>query len=137
MRTISGPQTPSSVNAPARSTRGVTWGSLVALFSDDGAGNQEFFAWTYGYDPALGASGADSRELDLRTLEGIGLGSTRAELNAVYGGRIFEEEDLSTEVWGFTIDPDQTQYLRGLFSGPGDDAVVVVLESFPGCRSRQ
>ena len=122
---------------PGALTRGVTWGSLVALFTDDGVGNQEFFAWTYGYDPASGTSGADSRELGLKTLEGIGLGSTRAELEAVYGDRLFEEEDRSAEVWGFTIDPDQTQSLRGLYSGPGDDAAVVVVESFPGCRSRQ
>ena len=122
---------------PGAFTRGVTWGSLVALFSDDGAGNQEFFAWTYGYDPESGTSGADSRELDLRTLEGIGLGSTRAELKAAYGERLIEEEDLSIEVWGFTIDPDQTQYLQGLLSGPSDDARVVVIESVPGCQTRQ
>jgi hypothetical protein len=124
-------------DCPGEFTRGVTWGSLVALFSDDGAGNQEFFAWTYGYDPATGTSGSDARELGLRTLEGIGLGSTRAELGAAFGERLIEEEDLSIEVWGFTVDPDQTQYLRGLLSGPGDDAVVIVIESFPGCQSRR
>lgn len=122
---------------PGAFTRGVTWGSLVALFSDDGAGNQEFFAWTYGYDPESGTSGADSRELGLRTFEGIGLGSTRAELKAAYGERLVEEEDLSIEVWGFTVDSDQTQYLQGLLSGPSDDARVVVIESVPGCQTRQ
>jgi hypothetical protein len=121
---------------PGLLTRGVTWGSFVALFSEDEAGVQQFFAWTYGYDPETGTSGADIRELGLQTLDGIGLGATRAELRDVYGDRLVETEDLSIEVWGFTIDSDQTQYLSGLLSGPGDEAVVMVIESTPGCETR-
>jgi hypothetical protein len=123
-------------DCPGVLIRGVTWGSLVALFTDDGEGNQEFFAWTYGYDPVTGTSGVDLRQLGLRTLEGAGLGSTRAELESIYGTRLVETEDASIEVWGFAVDVDQTQYLRGIFSGPEDDAVVVLIESAPGCEPR-
>jgi len=122
---------------PGVLTRGVAWGSFVALFSEDATGLQEFFAWTYGYDPEVGTAGEDSRELDLRTIEDIGLGATRAELRAAYGDRLVETEDLDIEVWAFVIDPDQTQYLSGLLSGPGEDATVIVIESAPGCEPRE
>ena len=119
---------------PGLLVRAVGWGSFAALFTDAGADRlPEFFAWTYGFDLATTTGGVDPRGLDLRTEEGIGLGSTATELDAAYGSRLLATSGHAGAGWGFRIDPDDPIGMRGLMSGGEPGSVVTSIESAPAC----
>jgi hypothetical protein len=122
---------------PGVMVRVVGFGSFEVLFTDSGADRlPEFFAWTYGFDPATTTGGIDPRGLDLRTAEGIGLASTGEQLTAVYGARLADTSDDSGLSWSFGIDTAEPIGIRGLLSGPEPGALVTFIESAPGCGIR-
>lgn len=120
---------------PTTVLRAAAWGSLVLLFGEKPGMPSEMvlFAWSYGFDPERGEGGVDTRNLNLTTPEGAGLGTTRSDLRDLYGMRLEEMEDTSIEVWSFAIGLPADRWIRGLLDGPGDDAPVVLIESAPGC----
>ena len=120
---------------PGAGLRAVGWGSFFALFIDEGAGpdTARWFSWTYGFDHDTSFGGVDPRGLDLTTIEGIGIGSTRAELRTVYGARLVETGDAAIDVWTFEIDPASSEHLSGSLSGPDETAMVQFIERVPAC----
>lgn len=111
--------------------RQVSWGNLVLFFEIDGG--ESFIAWTYGYDPILGNSD-NERGLNLVTEEGIGLTSSRSELESAYGARVDITDDTAIDVASFTIDASDTVHIvGGLAEAMNPDALVLSLESAPGC----
>jgi hypothetical protein len=69
---------------PGTEVRGVTWGDLLLLFSDESgvaSGRRHFFSYTLG--PAFGASITPA---GMATPEGIAVGSTVAALKSAYPG---------------------------------------------------
>jgi hypothetical protein len=66
-------------------TRLVSWGNLIVLFTGE-ADDLRLATWTYGFDPVTGSS-EDVRQLNLKTDKGIGLGSTRQDIEAAYGSQ--------------------------------------------------
>jgi len=123
-------------DCPAVEVRGFGWGSLVLI--EAGAGGRTpgtFLTWTYGFDHETGSSG-DPRGLQLRTREGIGIGSPVTELEAVYGSRVeITTDSTADDITNFVIDGSATEHLRGRLSGPDHDAVVDFIERVPGCSS--
>jgi len=121
---------------PGDQLRAVGWGSFLALFlrREDGS-PEELFTWTYGYIHEEGTAGIDPRNLDLRTVEGLGLGTTRREARSLYGDRLVELADEELDLWFFTIDGDRAQHLRGSFTDETDDGEVLVIERVPTCAN--
>jgi hypothetical protein len=117
---------------PGLEVRGIGWGSLYVLEQRTGDG-ETFFGWTYGFDYELAESG-DQRRLDLKTTDGIGLGSTRSELESALGNRLTVVDDEAADITSFLIDGTEPEHIRGRLSGPGQDDVVDFLESVPGCE---
>lgn len=69
---------------PGTEVRGVTWGDLLVLFSDESgvaSGRRHFFSYTLG--PSFGASITPA---GMATPEGIAVGSTVADLKSAYPG---------------------------------------------------
>ena len=121
---------------PAEELRAVGWGSFFGIFLRASQGAPEpFFTWTYGYIHDQGTTGVDPRGLDLETSQGAGLGTTRAELRALYGDRLEEIGDAALDLWSFTVDGAADEHLRGALSGSGDDAVVQLIERVPSCAN--
>lgn len=125
---------------PAEQLRAVGWGSLFLYFVADEevtADNEHiagrFFTYSYGYDFGRNEGGTDPRELGLVTEADVGLGSTRSELRAAYGDDLTEAHDALTDIWSWEAAANQPNFLRGLLSGPEDDATVVLIERVPGC----
>ena len=117
---------------PGDGMRAIGWGSLVTLFTVDATSDLGgwFFAWTFGYDYTQNAGGIDPRNMDLSTAEGIGLGSTVAELEAALGTGLTIVGDETLDVWTFTAAQDGW---RGLLSGGTQDDTVTLIESIDGC----
>jgi len=120
---------------PGDAMRAVGWGSLFVFFVRDGEGDgaETFHSWTYGFDFQTGDQG-DPRRLGLVTARGIGLGSTRAEVMATHQAEVEFSEELAAEIWSFSIGGGADPHIRGIFSGPEDDAVVTFIERVPGCQ---
>jgi hypothetical protein len=94
---------------PGSEVRGVTWGDLTLLFSDEStvaAGRRHFFNYVYG--PPYGVS---IQPEGMRTELGIGIGSTVAELRAAYPGvRIFPPDIADAY---FVVDENLTGFITG------------------------
>jgi hypothetical protein len=94
---------------PGTEVRGVTWGDLTLLFSDDStvaSGRRHFFNYSYG--PPFGVS---IQPDGMRTDTGIGIGSTVAELRAAYPTvRIFPPDIADAY---FVVDENFTGFLSG------------------------
>lgn len=127
-------------SCPGTAMRAAGWGSLYAFFVTDEevtAANPEpigrLFSYSYGYDFSRNEGATDPRNLALRTAGGIGLGSTRTELAAEYGGALVVEYSEPADTWVWSA-PTPAGELRGLLSGPEDDATVVLIESSPSCE---
>ncbi len=126
---------------PGMAMRAAGWGSLYLFFvSDSGDISPEnentagrLFAYSYGYDFSRNEGATDPRDLNLTTVDGVRLGSTRDELRTLYGSALEEtyNEAADTWTWSATIGSGE---LRGFFSGPEDEARVVLIESSPGCE---
>ena len=127
--------TPSEPNiygsCPGETMRAIGWGSLVAIFIDDGTSDLGgwFYTYTYGYDYSENAGGIDPRGLNLQTTDGVGLGTTVAELQASLGAKLTVSGDPELDVWSF-----ETGVFRGLLSGPESDDVVTLIEPLLGCE---
>lgn len=119
-------------SCPGQLMRAVGWGSLVTIFVNDTTDplNERFFTYTYGYDYSDNQGGVDPRGLGLVTEEGIGIGSSGAQLAAAFGDRLQIEGDVALDVWAFEIADSP---LRGLITGPEAVDTVTLLEVAPGC----
>ncbi len=116
---------------PGTEVRGVSWGDLRLIFGDADTrlvplGERHFYGFTY----RTGRRGPDG----LTTAEGIGLGSSRAELEAAYGEELelFLDDTITggpRYQIGFEI--DSSTYLSGILSS--EDGVVVWLDGGVGC----
>ncbi len=115
--------------------RGVEWGILTALFTQAetefaSSGTEHFFAYTYAPQPSKPGAGPHG----LVTAEGIGLGSTRTQLEGAYGDRV---EIFDNEVFGtfFQIDADfaSDEALGGVMTGPQATAQVASILGGLGC----
>ncbi len=117
-------------SCPGETMRAIGWGSLVAIFIDDGTSDLGgwFFTYTYGYDYSENTGGIDQRGLDLRTENGVGLNTTVADLRTTLGDELVIAGDAALDVWSF-----ETGAFRGLLSGPDDNDVVTLLEPQLGC----
>jgi hypothetical protein len=94
---------------PGTEVRGVTWGDLTLLFSDEStvaAGRRHFFNYSYG--PPFGVS---IQPAGMRTITGIGIGSTVAELRAAFPTvRVFPPDIADAY---FVVDENFTGFLSG------------------------
>ena len=75
----------------------------------------------------------DAPPLELKTDAGIGLGSTRSELEAAYGDRLTFTDAPgigTTEAVAYGVDG---QALQGLIEGSGGDGVVITIRAGLGC----
>ncbi|MCP4308003.1 MAG: hypothetical protein GY788_24650 [bacterium] len=119
-------------SCPGDQMRAIGWGSLLTIFVKDG--NEDlggrFFTYTYGYDYTQNVGGVDPRGLGLSTSEGIGIGSTVADLEAAYLGSAAIAGDVELDVWSFQID-DST--IGGLLDGPDAASTVTLIELADGC----
>lgn len=111
---------------PGTEVRGVTWGDLTLLFSDESVvatGRRHFF--TYNYGPAFSA-GIDPA--GLATTDGLTVGSTVAELRSVFPLVVVNPGD---EIFAsnFYIDDNFT----GFLTGPTDADTIVSITGGIGC----
>lgn len=98
--------------------RFVNFPSLSAYFAEGG-----FAGWRVAPTPTM----------VLTTVEGIALGSTRAELEEAYPDAVIEESSLGVEA---TIGSGDGPFLSALLSGDGPDATVEELWSGSLCIAR-
>lgn len=119
---------------PGEFVRLVSWGELSVLFTDEVTpfavpGARHFTSWLY-------TGPAAPTDAGLRTATGIGLGSSRADLEAAYGERLNVIED---DLFGpsfrvdFEPDTDDVLYLSGALSDAGPAGVVIGLAGGRGC----
>jgi hypothetical protein len=127
------PSTPNVFGTcPGESMRAIGWGSLVTIFIDDGRSDLGgwFYTYTYGYDYSENSGGVDPRQLNLRTDDDIGLGSTVGDLRSVWGDNVVVEGSTDLDIWTFTA---ANEGFQGLLSGPDATAVVTLIEPIEGC----
>lgn len=93
-----------------------SWGDGLTVYASDGA----FAGWAAG-NPGSAAAGAYT------TMAGVGVGSTRVELDAAYDALV-AETTLGTEF--------EAGGLFGLLSGTGPEAVITVLRAGTSCTFR-
>lgn len=115
----------------AAGTRLVSWGNLVLLFVDDGV-RSTFHTWSYGFDPVTG-NAEDFRKLGLQTEEGIGLDSTRQDLEDAYGPRLAITDDPGIDLATYVIDGSHDEHLAGNLWSVAPDARVQLIERIPNC----
>ena len=131
---VIGPQTSDSgwVDAPTRRCPGtvvrfVAWGDLNLYFSDSSQvspASKAFFSWALG--PANGTSIVPA---GMKTLDGIGIGSTVAQLRSKYpAARIFAGDSAGTG--SSTL----TQDLYAFLNGSDDASVIIELTGGQGCN---
>lgn len=116
---------------PGETMRAIGWGSLVAIFVDDGQSELGgfFYTYTYGYDYSENAGGIDPRGLNLETESGIGLGTTLADAESAFGDlTITGDEEL--DVWSFAA---EEAGFRGLLTGPNGSDTITLIEPMEGC----
>jgi len=115
----------------ADSSRVVSWGSLALVFVR-GYARETFVSWSFGFDPISGNSD-DLRGLNLQTEAGVGLGTTRQELEAVYGTglEITDQPDIDSAI--FAIDKTQEPHLSGKLDASGPRGVVDLIQIEPTC----
>jgi hypothetical protein len=103
--------------------RSVRWADLTAFFTD---------SRFVGYLDGLHYPN-DGPLLELITTEGVGIGSSRQELVAAYGGRLEvtqPPEDAQGDVEEYRIDDGR---LSGLIEGAGDAGVVITVRAGTAC----
>lgn len=118
---------------PGSEVRGAKWGDLWVLFSDRSELSDErhLSGWMLGGSSALGRT-------ELKTTEGIALGSTLAELREAYGQRLsLEPFELGQR---FTVAPAEgekagSRLLAGTVSGEEDDDTVRTLRGGLPCTT--
>jgi hypothetical protein len=111
--------------------RVINWGSLALFFGPgEGAG---FFAYSYGFAYASAEAGVDPRRLDLTTEDGVGLGTSVADLEE-FAADVVVDGDPAIDVWTFAIDPTSEPHLRGQLTGRDLQDVVLFIETSTGCE---
>lgn len=103
---------------PGNEVRGLRWGPLQVLFGDQGTGARRLFTWVYAV-ALLPAEETQSLASGLQTVEGIGLGSSIADLALVY-----PELDVSSDVFGPTYSTSALAGYSGTISSDGADGFV-------------
>jgi hypothetical protein len=88
--------------------------------------NPHFFAYQHAsfFDP--------SADMGLMTDEGIGLGSSRAELEDAYGDRVIVGFDQTADAWAFQID-EAPEGILGTLTGEAATDVVESMRSAVNC----
>ena len=123
------------LQCPGTRARRVIWGSLAVFLSDGptdwGAdGYEHFFSFVYSLPE--GASEPDGPSL--RTSEGLRLGATVARSSSIYGESSITR-DHSTEGTFLEVDVPGPGYLRGVFTGSGEEDLLASLRGGSGCQS--
>lgn len=111
---------------PGTEVRGVTWGDLLVLFSDESlvaSGRRHFFSYSYG--PAFTDR---PRPAAMRTPEGITVGSSVAELRAAYPEVIVNPADDIFAAHFYVNDN-----FRGFLTGDTDADTVDSIIGGVGC----
>ena len=107
-------------------TRRLSWSDLQVLLGPDGAGRLTLVGWTYGTaDPPA--------EPALTTAEGIGVGSSLAQLRSAYG-RVEVTEDAGAGVVRFSAQAgNPPRPLDGVLTDASDSAAVRALYAGSYC----
>ena len=114
---------------PAPEVRGVHWDGLILLFTQAdtdfwSAGVEHFFAFTYTSIPP-----------DLETTQGLALGDTIADLQAIYGGPdlLIDESpfDPSAAIWSY--DAASWTGMYGFATSQNPDGVIQSITGGRGC----
>ena len=111
---------------PGTEVRGVTWGDLLVLFSDESlvaTGRRHFFSYSYG--PPFTSS---PRPAGMRTPNGVTLGSTVAELRAAHPDVIVTPGD---EIFGPSFHVNDN--FNGFLTGGSDDDRLETIIGGVGC----
>ena len=118
-------------NCPGEQMRAIGWGSLVAIFIDDGTSDLGgfFYTYTYGYDYAENAGGFDPRGLALTTAGGVGLGTSVATAKTEFNDLTISG-DADLDVWSFE---SASAGFRGLVTGPDSNDTITLIEPRDGC----
>jgi hypothetical protein len=104
-----------------------SWGNFIVMFT--GSPNDlRLASWTYGFDPITG-SGEDVRRLNLLTDEGIGLGSTRGEVERAYGAEASFTDAPELDSVLVTLGNEGGSHISGRL-----EPDVVLLELEPTCE---
>ena len=107
--------------------RRVSWGALAILLGDPaatGTGVRQFFASSYG-----NVAGVEPQPAGLVTPEGIGLGTSVADLKAAYPGVVLNPGEEGLIEPSFFVDDS----LRGIVTGDTDTDSVTVVFGGPFC----
>jgi len=111
---------------PGNEVRFVSWGDLTMQFSDDtpvSPGRRHFFAWVFG--PPAGVSLVPQ---GMKTVEGVGIGSTVAELRAAYpAAEIFPADELAGAYSALR------EGLLAFLSDTADTGVITSMVGGQGC----
>lgn len=110
---------------PGTEVRGVTWGDLTLLFSDDSpvvSGRRHFFSYLLG--PPFGAT---VQPAGMTTAERIGVGNTVGELRFTYPDvELFDDEIAGPS---FLL----ANGINGAMTGTADDELVTFVSAGPRC----
>jgi hypothetical protein len=112
-------------------TRLVSWGNLVLLFTGPDT-SATLHTWTYGFDPVTG-NAEDVRTLGLTTVDGVGLGMPRPQVESLLGDRLEVVDDETLDQSVFTIDGTVPEHVAGRFTSIAPDGLVQILERQPNC----
>lgn len=119
---------------PGDEVRGVRWATLFVLFTDGDTSwtsgsttTRHFFGFS---DNEAHGDGAVGEPHPLRTSQGIGRGSTVAELRSTYGAGVRIESEELGDFYFIEQGPDAPLY-GGLTGTGDDDEVVAVLGGDP------
>lgn len=106
---------------PGTDVRGLRWGPLQVLFGDIGTSTRQVFTWVYAVS-LLPAGEPQGEAAGLQTTEGIGLGSSIADLTAAY-----PQLSVSTDIYGPTFTTGGLAGYSGTISSEGIDGFVTSL----------
>jgi hypothetical protein len=111
---------------PGTQVRRVSWGALSLFFGDESpvvSGTPHLFAYSYG-----AAGDLEAEPAGLATDDGIGLGSTVAQLEAAYPDVVIEPGEEGVIEPSFFVDDTLSGRLTG---GADDDLVTVIIGGDP------
>ncbi len=110
---------------PGTEVRGVTWGDLTLLFSDDSpivSGRRHFFSYLLG--PPFGST---IQPAGMATPERIGVGNTVGELRFTYPDVELTDDEIQGP--SFTLDNG----VNGTMTGLADDELIKFISAGPRC----